>query len=498
MLTIGLAMLFMLSLFSVMYAACRPAIVLYALAAVVSIVGINIHFGVTLYLSRVVIIFFLVSILVRAALDRQTRLPYKLLLPFVSLFGLILLTQLISALLSARVLEGLREIFIYVSLMVLFVVVIAVGTKVEILTKAIRIYLVIGLVQGLYGMYQVVGGPFNLPTYQTFMVGIPTANDRTFEGFYYSGTLQTFRAVGFFSSDVSHYAGYLVGVLILAIVVLISNRRTVLPYAVLIVAGLGLLFSLSRSGILSFIVFGIPSLLFLLWRVHASAQRNYRAVAMFCLQLAGVVAVAMPLIISTLDIDLTSSLEILSSRLTDLVDAGTDEKGSMKGHLQTRMIGLDALATNPLIGVGLGVNASPWYSEYYRDGWAGSHSHHINMLGQTGLLGAVLEWLLMWLVARYMWSGLFVRRDSSPERNLLAGLLAAFITIVLGNFLYFYYLNDFVWFLMGSGVALSRLLIMDATNRVAIVLPELAVDSAGRIIGAHQHEQSESAMASLR
>ena len=465
---IALAIVFMLSSVAVMFAALRPTFTLYALAAVVSLVGINIHLGVTLYLSRIVIIFFLVSILVRAALDKQTRLPYKFLSPFIMLFGLILLFQLISVLFSGRISDGLVQLFINLSVMAVFITVICVGNRVEVITKAVTIYLVTGLVQGLYGIYQVIGAQFNWPTYQTLMAGIPTANDRTLGGYQYFGAYESFRAVGFFSADVSHYAGYMAGVLILAIALLTFNRRSWFLIAVIVAGAMGLLFSLSRSGILAFVVVGIPSLLFLLWRVHRSAQRsNSRRVQLFLrLTVLGGATVFLLVLISP-EIELTKTFETISIRMADLANTGDDQLESMQTHILTRLLAVDAFASSPLIGVGMGVTAAPWYSESYHTFWFGAHSHHLDMLGQTGLIGAGLQWLFMGLVARYMWHGLFVGRDNSLERHLLAGLLAAFVTIVLGNLLYYYYLNDFVWFLMGCGVTLSRLLILEAHKRVA-------------------------------
>src|ERR1017187_9752672 len=312
---IALAIVFMLSSFAVMFAALRPTFTLYALAAVVSLVGINIHLGVTLYLSRIVIIFFLVSILVRAALDKQTRLPYKFLSPFIMLFGLVLLFQMISVLFSGRISDGLVQLFINLSVMAVFITVICVGNRVEVITKAVTIYLVTGLVQGLYGIYQVIGAQFNWPTYQTLMAGIPTANDRTLGGYQYFGAYESFRAVGFFSADVSHYAGYMAGVLILAIALLTFNRRSWFLIAVIVAGAMGLLFSLSRSGILAFVVVGIPSLLFLLWRVHRSGQgSNSRGGQLFLrLTVLGGATVFLLVLISP-EIELTKTFETISIR----------------------------------------------------------------------------------------------------------------------------------------------------------------------------------------
>jgi len=464
---------FVLSAAAVAFAAVRPAFILYALAAVVSLVGINIHLGVTLYLSRLVIIVFLASILIRTAMGERACLSRSIVPPFAMLFGLILANQLVSVLFSAHLLDGLRQVFIYLSLMVLFTTVVVVGTSVEAITRAVKIYLVVGLIQGLYGMYQLIGGRFGWPTYQSLMVGIPVANDKTLEsgGYVYSSALEAFRPNGFFPADVSHYAMFLASVLVLALALLIHNRRSLFLYVVLIVDTLSLLASLSRSGLLALILFGIPSLLFLVWRVRPTVGRLYSHILKPFLRVVMVGVVVVPLLLIYLETDVIDTFARIASRMSDLVDWGENPKESASLHILTRLLALDAFSSSPLIGVGLGVNASNWYSEYFQSAWGGAHSHHLDSLGQTGLIGAGLEWLFMGLVARYMWRGLFVRRGNSPERIMLAGLLAAFVLIVLGNLLYHFYLLDFVWFLMGCGVALSRAMILDAQGKGTIVAP---------------------------
>lgn len=450
-----------------------PVFSVYVLAAVVSLVGLNIHVGITFYLSRIVMIFFIISLLVWARVGKQIRFPAKSVSNYIILFGLLLIFQFSSAIFSDHFLDGLRQIFIYISLMTLFLIVIIVGSKVEIIIKAIKIYLVTGLVQGLYGMYQVIGGPFGWPTYQILMAGIPVANDRTVDGYYFSGAYQSFRAIGFFPADVNHYAGYMAGIVLLAIALLVHSRRSFFLNAVLFVGIMALLFSASRSGILALIIFGIPSLFFLLWHVVPVSQRSYwkltkslTPVVMIGLMLATTTIVAMKL-------DLNNVLDSIITRFSDLLNAGGDENESMAEHILSRLLGLDAWFSSPILGVGPGVNASPWFSEKYNVGWAGSHSHHINMLGDSGLMGASLEWLLMCIVTRYMWRGLFVRRENTLERYLLAGLMAAYVTIIFGNLFYSYYLNDFVWFLMACGVALSRAMLVEAYKESFIRTPEI-------------------------
>jgi hypothetical protein len=465
----------------VVQAASRPSIILYALALVVSLVGINIHIGVTIYLSRLILIIFLISLLVRSALGKGDGFQFQFDSRFINLFALTLLVHLISVLFSSHTSDGFRQMFIYMSMMAIFTTVVIVGTRTEFIIKAIKLYLALGVVQGLYGIYQVIGAPMSWPTYQTFMAGIPTANDRLQDGYYYFGAYNAFRATGFFPEDVSHYSGYMAGVLLLAISLVAYNRRSFFPYIVILIGGMGLLLSLSRSGIVAFIVFGLPSLLFLLRHVRAFGRRFWRSIALSCLSLAILGGVIAPLVLPRLNIDVPNTLEIVSTRLMDVLNPGVDAYESMEGHILTRLMALDAFASSPVIGVGLGVNDSPWYSERYHELWGGAHSYHLDILGQTGILGAGLVWTFMGLVGLYMWHGLKIPCAGREERILLAGLVAAYITIILGNFFYHYYLMDFVWFLMGCGVALSRGIQRQRTapaNVEALLSPRIGVASS--------------------
>jgi hypothetical protein len=323
-------------------------------------------------------------------------------------------------------------------------------------------------------MYQVVGSTFNWPTYQTLMGDIPTANDRTLDGYLYSGAYGAFRATGFFPADVSHYAGYMAGIVVLGLALMVYDRRWVLPYVASISGAIGLIFSLSRSGILACIVIGIPTLFFLLSKIRPVGRVLYRSVlipGVIGIVLFGVVG---PIVVSSYGIELPNASKIIESRLADIFDPGSNARESMSEHLATRMAGLNAFATHPLLGVGLGVNATPWFDEFAMRGWGGSHSYHLDVLGQTGLIGAVLQFLVMGLAIRLMWRAFMAKGDLSIERHALAGLLAAYIAIVFGQFMYAYYMNDFVWFLMGTGVAMSRLILLESRQVAAIAEPSLA------------------------
>ncbi len=424
----------------------KPKIIIYILALVVSIVGINIHLGVTFYISRIALILFFISLLFNP--NKNTIKPIWIQLPIISL-----IIQLFSVLLSDQKSEGLRQMFIYLSLSVIFLIIILVAKKTEIIIKAINYYLFIGIVQGLYGVYQVFGGVKGWPTYQTLMVGIPMANDRTTDGYFYTGAYSAFRAIGFFSSDVSHYAGYMAGILLIALSLIAYDKKKIFPYVVLIIGIIGLLFSLSRSGIIAFIVFGIPSLIYLLRKFDIIKKINLKR--LFFISSIIISFSILYFLFTSKNEDIQNPITILTSRFENIFDVNSSKSESMSDHLLTRQLGLDAFLNSPLIGVGLGVNAAPWYSEKLHAYWAGSHSYHIDMLGQIGLLGLLTEWILMFLIVKYMYRGLMAKA-SIKNKAVLCGLLSSYIAIIFGNFLYYYYLNDFVWFIMGTGVALSN------------------------------------------
>ncbi len=410
-------------------------------------------------------LFYFSLILINAVLDRKNLWPSRFFLPYFKIFGFILCIQLISTFLSDHVGDGLRQVFINVSMMIIFIVVVTVSTSTEIIFKALKIYLAVGLIQSLYGMYQVIGGPLGWPAYQALMIGIPTANDRTTDGFYYMGGFS--RAIGFFSTDVSHFSGYMAGIILMGMTIYAYDRKSILAISSIFFGLLSLTLSLSRSGIIAFLLFGIPSLMILLRRVKKYRRISYSNTLFSILKPTFLVFIFAIILLSFYDLNIESTTEIMIARFDDLFGGGQGgSTDSLDEHIYTRLLGLDAFLSNPILGVGPGVNASGWFSNKLGALWAGSHSHHINILGETGLLGAMAEWTLMGLIVRQMWRGVTSQTSKNlMGRTLLAGLLAIYITILLGNFLYHYYLSDFVWFIMASGVALSRLITDEAKCR---------------------------------
>lgn len=444
----------------------RPAAILYALALAVSFYAINVNIGFTIYVSRLLLLVLAAVIVLRAFLFPYRALHLNINPVFFILFAATIFVQSLTLPIVEIPLEHARQMFIYLSMMAIFIAVLILGSDIKVVVKALRFYLAFGVVQGLVGVYQVVGGLQGWPMYQDFVYGgvmdtITTGNPRNLVGVFWSGGDAMPRAFGFLS-DASHYGGYMVGVILLALAFLIYNRRDILAYMALFAGGAGLILSLSRSAWLTFIVFGLPVLIYILRKSGFGMRWLTRPIIAMII----VIVLLFGADFFAAQAGLFDIKEVISRRIEMFVSS----ESSAETHIYTRLMALDAWESSPLIGVGWDFkNAiTGWYSPRYHEAWGGSHSHHLDALAGNGILGLALEWTFMAIVFRYMWRGLKQSRRGSQERAVLAGVLAAYISILLGNFLYHYYLYDFVWFLMGCGVAMGRRVTIEAQlNQVA-------------------------------
>ncbi len=435
----------------------RPSIILYALALAVSFIAVNIHVGFTIYASRVFLLMLIVVIVLRSLIYGKSGIYLNINPVFVILFILILFVQSLSLPLAENPVEHARIMFIYVSMMAIFIAVLILGSSIKALKKAVRFFLGFGIVQGAVGVYQVVGAIQGWPMYQKLIYGnqadtIKTGNPRHLMGVFYSGFDAMPRAFGFLS-DVNQYGGYLVVVILLALAFLVFNRRDILAYLALFFGGAGLVLSLSRSAWLTLIVFGLPALIFLMKRAGFFSHR----LRGLMIRIGFVVMLILAAGFFANQKGLFNIQEVISKRIVSFVS----NESSAEGHILTRLAALDAWKTSPLIGIGFDYIYSGWYSARYDHLWFGAHSHYFNVLAGCGIFGLGLEMFFMAVVFLYMWRGLNRSRSDSQERMLMVGLLAVFISILFGNLFYHYYMNDFVWFIMGCGVALSRRIVCE-------------------------------------
>jgi hypothetical protein len=431
----------------------RPRRILCAIAATVSIVAINVNLGVTLYLDRLLIAILLVAVIVHALRGSTSCFRRRLDPRFFLLFGAILLAQCASLVLASDRTSGLRLMLMYVGAMVVFTAVLLLGKTPRIIIQAVRWYLACGVLQGAVGVYQVLGMSRGWPVYQQLLSGLPTTNDRTNDGYLWYSAYQTPRAFGFFSSDVNHYAGYMTGIIILGLALLAGKRSGALPYWAIAAGTAGLVLSLSRSGIVTLVAIGLPILFFLLGRAHLPRRWLIRTIAIALVASAVIGSVGFIWQGAT-ELGFPDVRIVIASRMRDLLQPSVNEVESAGMHWKLRKTALEAWMSSPLVGVGLG-NGVSWFSRKDPTLVATSHTHHLDILAETGLVGAGLEWTLMCFVTWSMWKGVKRSAPKSESRVLLVGILATYLTVLGGNLFYRYYQLDFAWFLMGAGVALS-------------------------------------------
>ena len=188
-------------LFLFCYFLFRPAAILYALALAVSFISVNINIGFTIYASRVLFVILMVVVMLRLFMNSKSEIKFRIDSVFIILFSLIIFIQLLSLPLVENVVEHARHIFIYLSMMAIFVGVLMLGSSITVLVKALRFYLGFGIVQGLVGIYQVIGALRGWPMYQEFIYGsyidtIKTGNPRNLMGVFYSGLGEFFLCLG--------------------------------------------------------------------------------------------------------------------------------------------------------------------------------------------------------------------------------------------------------------------------------------------------------------
>ena len=109
----------------------------------VSLVGLNINFGVTLYLSRLFIAIFLIGLLISLSVRGPSYRLYinKLAAVFSIILALILIQHFMSVIISERVEAGLRQILIYSAVMILFIIILSINLQISTIIKGLKIFL---------------------------------------------------------------------------------------------------------------------------------------------------------------------------------------------------------------------------------------------------------------------------------------------------------------------------------------------------------------------
>jgi len=438
------------------------------MAAVSSLTAFSVHVGFTIYLSRVVTVLFLASLLLSAA-NRDGRLRIgKVHRGLIALFGLLLFVQSGSLLIAPNKTAALSKILIYVFLMTEFSVIQLASTNARILIRGLWLYISMGVFQAIFGIYQVVGFFKGWPMLLSLMDFLPAGNPNHRLGAIVdeAGFPRAFGTV----TEPNNYAGFMVIVLICAVVLLLNwkrvtgNRRLFL----LIVFGSslsGIVLSGSRSGLIT-VTAAVP-----LVAIFSHGGRIFRGAHPFKMVpaalvvsglLIGILFMAGRIVTGqgmerTVLAALANRVSLLWRSEGPLADYSDIEGhvSDIEGHVRSRMLGLEAFSRNPILGVGVG-NFGEYYSAELQEQNLGSHSHHIDVLAETGLMGALIEWSIMGVTLVTMLRGVRAAYPGSSIQIWLLGMASAYAGIIFGNLLYHYYLNDFVWYIMATGVSLAQ------------------------------------------
>jgi putative inorganic carbon (HCO3(-)) transporter len=136
----------------------------------------------------------------------------------------------------------------------------------------------------------------------------------------------------------------------------------------------------------------------------------------------------------------------------------TEENFSVIERLAHWQSGVEMAKDNLWLGVGFG-NYEPAYDDYAFLNWphplGHAHNYYLNILAETGVLGAV-AYLVLWLVI-FLQLIRLLRRLSWPERGIALGLLAAWTALSIHHLFDKLYVNNLYLF-MGAMLGLQQVL----------------------------------------
>lgn len=438
-------------------------IYIYLISMFISLTGLNYHHGFTINLARITLLSYLLFIFVKLISLKTFKIPEKYIIEFSILFTLIIVFQLFSTVFSESFIPGLREIFINISVMLFFLVVILLCRDLQTASRAIVIYLFVGFFQSIYGIYNIIGAP-DVPTYQSLLGdNWSFGNDKTKNGFLYLSSYNLFRPVSFIPSDPSHFAFYMSGITLLSFWYLIISQKKAIAIFFSTLTLILLFLTLSRSAMLSFLIIGLPNFVFLINKTLKEHNKKPLKIINFIFNryfILGATIFAFGFVYK-----FSHHFNSFWIRVKSLISPDTIIKVEVDGtsitestlqHLMTKLTAIDAFVNHPFLGVGLGRHIIDWKSFKYQDSFTGSHSHYLDILAQTGFIGFSLQIIFIYYVAYNIWKGARHNNGDLKTQLLINCILSMFLTIIFGNLLYHVFILDYVWFIMAIGFIISK------------------------------------------
>jgi len=253
-----------------------------------------------------------------------------------------------------------------------------------------------------------------------------------------------------FQANPNPFAGYLATVICLTLALILyrmkrglGRRGPVLLACLALFVGTFLL-TMSRSGML-----GLFCGLLTLAAIYPSYFLDRRIFSgLFVFALLGVGLLF-----------LTAPGQLILAQLFSRTELATS---SSRWHLEFARGAIQMIRDRPVLGWGVNQYTPVFLSDYSAYAFltsANTHSMYLTILVESGVVGLLPHVLLFFFIAGRGRRALRIAKPGSILHFLLAGLLAGFVSIWVGNIFYDYYFNEFVWFHFGFLLAVIKLVL---------------------------------------
>lgn len=393
--------------------------------------------GATIKLSQIVLIALIAAILMKHLGSKKFKLNLS---PYIFPYLLFVISLLASFSNMHAVSRGLTvTVFMLFTSLALWVIPSLVHTKKDMVLVSRTLFFVTLLIS-VFGIYQFVGDSIGLPAsltglrelYTKVVFGFPRVQSTELEPLY--------------------LANFLIIPLSLAITYIARKQSDIsarTPLLVTLIAGLVLVLTLSRGGYVgmaaSLVIIGLGSLGWIL-----------RPNIVF-----GSVATLVVLLVAISGFAHFSQLgqKSVDETVKHFTNIGQD--ASALHRFSTFDQAKEAYEQSPLTGVGIG-NFGPWVAGYPsqlpKDGWAIVNNGPLEILAETGVVGAIATFLFLFILIVRSFMALFAAKDEFM-RATIVGLLAALVGVLTQYqfFSSFYIMH--VWALMGLMIAAQNIVL---------------------------------------
>jgi hypothetical protein len=374
---------------------------------------------------------------------------------------ILIIINFIISIFALDVMLSIKDACMQLLVIALFYFIILLVDSWKQINTVFNVYLIIGFLIALLGIYQqvafIMGWDATLPFLEYFSYA-KGAKDPT-EQFWAERDISALfiRIRGTFL-DTNIFAGYIVSVFGLTISRLIyshiqGTKRERIGYLFLSIFFVSTLFmTMSRSALLG-LFFVLITILFY-YRKELFGRRIIFRLLFSILIFGSIVFILIP--------ELYNLIEgVVQSFVLD--DKFAKRSVSANLHFKVMGEGVKMFFENPVTGVGLNnfrisyAHDNAWWLGGITNKNVMAHSAFISFFAEGGVLGGIANIAIIILVITHMDRS--IRKNSSVfVKSLLVGLFSSYIGILGCNIFYQFYYNEFSWFVIALNVAAVNLL----------------------------------------